>query len=120
MRKKAERFEDLEVWQKVHRLVLEIYKITKEFPGEGKFGLVSQMRRAGVSIAANIAEGFKKRGPRDKANFYNIAQASSEESHYYMILAKDLEYVKENGGLLMNIDEVARMLHGLVNSIKKA
>jgi four helix bundle protein len=120
VRKKAERFKDLEVWQKAHRLVLEIYKITKEFPGEEKFGLVSQMRRAGVSIAANIAEGFKKRGPRDKANFYNMAQGSSEELRYYMILSKDLGYVKENEGLLIRIDEIGKMLHGLIESVKMA
>jgi four helix bundle protein len=120
VRKKAERFEDLEVWQKAHSLVLEIYKITKEFPGEEKFGLVSQMRRAGVSIAANIAEGFKKRGPRDKANFYNIAQGSSEELRYYMILSKDLDYIKENGDILNMIDEVGKMLHGLIESVKMA
>jgi four helix bundle protein len=70
MRKRAERFEDLEVWQYAHELVLETYKITRDFPGEEKFGLTTQMRRAGVSIAANIAEGFKKRGIKDKTNFY--------------------------------------------------
>ena len=69
---KAKCFEDLTVWQKAHSLVLAVYEITKEFPAEEKFGMTSQMRRAGVSIAANIAEGFKKRGIKDKSNFYNI------------------------------------------------
>jgi four helix bundle protein len=78
------------------------------------------MRRAGISIAANIAEGFKKSGPRDKANFYNIAQGSSEELRYYMILSKDLGYVKENDGLLIRIDEIGKMLHGLIESVKMA
>ena len=63
---KLEDFRQLKVWQKSHQLVLEIYKLTKEFPAEERFGLVSQMRRAAVSVAANIAEGFKKRGKRTK------------------------------------------------------
>ena len=63
---KLEDFRQLKVWQKSHQLVLEIYKLTKEFPAEERFGLVPQMRRAAVSIAANIAEGFKKRGKRTK------------------------------------------------------
>lgn len=118
MHTKAERFEDLNVWQKAHALVLAFYKITKAFPHEEKFGLVSQMRRAGVSIAANIAEGFKKRGIRDKAHFYNIAQGSSEELRYYLILSKDLDYIEDNVRILEMTDEVGRMLYGLINSLK--
>jgi len=118
MRKKAEKFQDLEVWQKGHKLVLAIYKITQAFPGEEKFGLVSQMRRAGVSIAANIAEGFKKRGIKDKSNFYNIAQGSLEELRYYLILSKDLAYLPTNEELMEDVDAVGRMLHGLINSVK--
>jgi four helix bundle protein len=97
--------------------VLETYRITKTFPVEEKFGLVSQMRRAGVSIAANIAEGFKKRGAKDKCNFYNIAQGALEELRYYLILSKDLEYLKANEALLKDSDEVGKMLYGLINSI---
>src|SRR3989338_6423360 len=85
-------FEDLTVWQKSHQLALEIYKATKSFPPEEKFGLVSQMKRAAVSVPANIAEGFKRRGTRDKINFYNISQSSLNELQYYMILIKDLKY----------------------------
>ena len=117
MRKRAERFEDLEVWQHSHKLVLEIYKITKTFPGEEKFGLTSQMRRAGVPIAANIAEGFKKRGMKDKTNFYNIAQGSLEELRYHLILSRDLGYLNSNTGAMDNLDAVGRMLYGLINSI---
>ena len=119
MNKRIQRFEDLGVWQKSHKLVLETYKMTKGFPNDEKFGLVSQMRRAGVSIAANIAEGFKKRGLKDKANFYNIAQGSLEELRYYMILAKDLGYLTENAGLMKDLDEVGKMLHGLINSVRE-
>lgn len=120
MPKKAERFEDLEVWKKAHTLVLEIYQITKIFPAEERFGLISQMRRSAVSIAANIAEGFKKRGLKDKTNFYNMAQGSSEELRYYAILSEELGYIEENGNFLMKTDEVGRMLQGLINSIKTA
>ncbi|NTW67012.1 MAG: four helix bundle protein [Nitrospirae bacterium] len=117
MRKRAERFEDLEVWQYAHKLVLETYKITRDFPGEEKFGLTSQMRRAGVSIAANIAEGFKKRGMKDKTNFYNIAQGSLEELRYYFILSHDLGYLNAQTDAMDNLDTVGRMLYGLIHSI---
>lgn len=116
---KAEKFEDLEVWQKAHKLVLEVYNLTRDFPTEEKFGLVSQMRRAAVSIPANIAEGFKKRTVKDKSNFYNIAQGSLEELRYYLILSKDLEYFQDNQKLINHVEEIGRMLYGLIRSISK-
>ncbi|HHT9124247.1 MAG TPA: four helix bundle protein [Candidatus Brocadiia bacterium] len=116
---KAEKFEDLEVWKKAHNLVLEIYNTTRAFPTEEKFGLVSQMRRAVVSIPANIVEGFKKRTRRDKTNFYNIAQSSLEELRYYLILSKDLKYLQDNQNLINNAGEIGRMLGGLIRSINE-
>ena len=115
---KAERFEDLEVWKKAHKLVLGIYKLTRDFPKEEKFGLVSQMRRAVVSIPANLAEGFKKRTLKDKSNFYNIAQGSLEELRYYLILAKDLNYLTDYQELNNATEEISRMLYGLIRSIQ--
>jgi len=115
---KAKRFEDLEVWKKAHELVLKIYDITKDYPSEEKFGLVSQMRRAAISIPANIAEGFKKRGLKDKANFYNIAQGSLEELRYYLILSKDLDYCEDTDELHEFIELIGRMLHGLIKSVQ--
>ena len=115
---KIEKFEDLEVWKKAHKLVLDIYNITRGFPPEEKFGLVSQMRRSAVSIPANIAEGFKKRTLRDKSNFYNIAQGSLEELRYYLILSKDLKYLQDNQKLNSHVEEIAKMLYGLVKSIQ--
>ncbi|MCB9077078.1 MAG: four helix bundle protein [Anaerolineaceae bacterium] len=85
-------FQQLEVWQEAHKLTLLVYKITKAFPSEEKFGLVSQMRRAAVSVPANIVEGFKRRSQRDKLRFYNIAEGSLEEVKYFFILSKDLNY----------------------------
>ena len=116
---KAQKFEDLEVWKKAHKLVLEVYILTREFPTEEKFGLVPQMRRAAVSIPANIAEGFKKRTVKDKSNFYNIAQGSLEELRYYLILSKDLKYFHDNQNLINHVEEIGRMLYGLIRSITK-
>jgi four helix bundle protein len=76
----AKSFKDLVVWQKAHAYVLDIYKMTEEFPKSELFGLTSQMRQAAISIPANIAEGFKKQGPRDKVRVFNIGQGSLEES----------------------------------------
>jgi len=115
---RTERFEDLEVWKKAHSLVLKIYNLTRCFPKEEKFGLVSQMRRAAISIPANLAEGFKKRTTKDKSNFYNIAQGSLEELRYYLILAIDLNYIVDNDKLIDSVEEIGRMLYGLIKSIQ--
>lgn len=106
---KATNFQELDVWKKAHAWVLEIYKLTETFPKHETFGLTSQLRRAAVSVPANIAEGFKRKGVADKARFYNIAQASLEECRYYLILSKDLRYA-ETGKLSSNLDEISRML----------
>jgi len=105
----AQKFEDLVVWQKSHQLVLRVYKLTSSFPKHEMYGLASQMRRAAVSVPANIAEGFKKRGRPDKARFMNTAQASLEELRYYFILAADLEYFSRQEKH-DDVDEVSRML----------
>jgi len=116
---KIETFEDLIVWQKAHKLVLNIYQITKKYPFEEKFSLVSQMRRAAISIAANIAEGFKKRGIKNKINFYNISQGSGEELKYYTILSKDLGYIQNSTAIINSINEVSRMLNRLMQIKEK-
>jgi four helix bundle protein len=109
MRTPAARFEDLVVWQKAHQFVLAAYRLSQTFPRSEAYGLSPQLRRAAVSIAANIAEGFKKRGKADKLRFYNIAQGSVEESRYYLILVKDLGYgdVSELG---QQLEEVSKLL----------
>jgi four helix bundle protein len=88
----ARTFEDVEVWRKAHAWVLGVYRLTESFPKQELFGLTSQLRRAAISVPANLAEGFKKRGLSDKIRFYNIAQSSLEECRYYLILARDLNY----------------------------
>jgi four helix bundle protein len=120
MAEKIARFGDLSVWQKAHQMVLQVYRITGSFPAEERFGLTSQMRRAAVSVPANLAEGFKKRGVRDKLNFYNIAQGSLEELRYYLILSKDLGYMPDNREMAEAAEEIARMLHGLIASVAGA
>ncbi len=111
--RRLERFEELEVWQRAHALTLEVYRLTGGFPNDEKFGLVSQMRRAAVSVPANIAEGFKKRGSKDKANFHNIAQGSLEELRYY-ILSRDLGYLKSPPAEPDAFEVIGRMLHSLI------
>ena len=91
-REPAKSFRDLIVWQKAHQLVLEVYRFSSTFPKSETYGLVSQLRRASVSVPANIAEGFEKKSLADKVRFLNIAQGSLEECRYYFILASDLEY----------------------------
>jgi four helix bundle protein len=103
-------FEHLEVWQKSHKMVLEIYKLTKTFSDEERFGLISQMRRSAVSVAANIAEGYRKKGKKDKLNFYNIAQGSLDELKYYLILSKDLGYLNDLRHYIDLYEEIIRML----------
>jgi four helix bundle protein len=73
-----------------------IYKATQSFPDSERFGLVSQMRRAAVSVPANVVEGFKRRSYQDKLRLYNIAEASLEELRYFLLLAKDLAFLQDN------------------------
>ncbi len=115
-RKPAERFEDLIVWQKAHQLVLSVYRYSENFPKHEIYGLTSQFRRAAISIPANIAEGFKKRGRADKARFLNIVQGSLEECRYYIILTTDLHY-GESGELFNQLDEVGKLLYAYSHSI---
>ena len=112
----AKSFKDLIVWQKAHEFVLEVYILTGSFPKHETYGLSSQMRRAAVSIAANIAEGFRKRGKADKARFLNMAEGSLEESHYYLLLARDLHYA-ETEALMKSLDEVSRLLNSYGRAI---
>ena len=113
---KAKKFEDLVVWQKSHKLVLKIYRLTQSFPRNELFGLVSQIRRSAVSVPANIAEGFRRKGKADKLRFFNISQASLEETRYYLILTNDLEYA-DSKQLLGDLDEVGRILNAYMKSI---
>lgn len=115
--KPAKSFRDLIVWQKAHELVLLVYKTTKDFPREEVYGLTSQFRRAAVSVAANLAEGFRKHSDADKIRFYNTSQGSLSEAEYYSILSQDLSY----GDMELIMDkssEVSRLLDAYIKTIK--
>jgi len=116
MREPAKSFQDLIVWQKAHAFVLSVYKATQSFPQFEIYGLTSQFRRASVSIAANIAEGFRKQTHADKARFLNIAEGSLEECRYYLILAHDLHYLQKDKLWEMS-EEVGKLLNGYRKAI---
>lgn len=119
MRAPAKTFEDLIVWQKAHVFVLSAYRISGGFPRLEHYGLTSQFRRAAVSIAANIAEGFKKRGRADKARFLNVAQGSLEECRYYLILIRDLGYA-DAVDLTAELEEVSKLLESYASAILRS
>ena len=112
------RYRGLEVYKKSHKLVIIIYEITKSFPKEEIFGLISQIRRASVSIPANIVEGYGRNSKKDKVHFFFIARGSLNELEYYLDLSFELGYVqKEKYEELKNLrDEVGRLLNGFINS----
>jgi four helix bundle protein len=114
-------FRDLIVWQKSHELVVAIYNATKLFPKEEVFALTSQVRRAAISIAANIGEGYKKKTIPNQLNFINIAEGSLEEVKYYIILSKDLQYINEKiySQLTNSADEVGRLINGYEKAISR-
>ena len=114
--KPARTFQDLLVWQKAHQLVLATYALTAAFPKQETYGLSLQMRRAAVSIPANIAEGFRRRGKADKARFMNMAEGSVEECRYYLILAKDLGY-GDTERIAASLEEVSRLLSAYAAAI---
>ena len=109
-------FKQLVVWQKAHQFVLEVYKYTKSFPKEELYVLTSQFKRPAISIAANIAEGYKKKGKADKARLMNIAQGSIEECQYYLVLSVDLGY-GQNSHLTNLLDEISKMLESYISKI---
>jgi four helix bundle protein len=116
-----QRYQGLKVWQRSHALVLKLYPLTQSFPQEERFGLVSQIRRAVVSVAANIAEGSKRQGKSDFAHFLNIAEGSLAETLYLLTLARDLDYLAEHAAnpLLAEIEEIARMLYTLRTRVEQ-
>ena len=116
MTEKLTDFQQLNVWQKAHGLVLSIFEITKKFPKDEKSDLGSLIRQVSMRIPANIAIGFMRRLPDDKEAAYRVSQDAIEELKYYVILSRDLETMKNVDEILLTIDEVGRMLTGLVRS----
>ncbi len=113
---KSSGFQEMDVWKLAHAWVLQIYKMTEGFPKHELYGLTSQLRRAAVSVPANLAEGYRKKTAPDKARFYNISQGSLEECRYYLILARDLGY-SETVGLELELDRIARVLDSYIKGM---
>lgn len=114
-----QRFEQLEVWQEAHKPVLFVYRFTSKLPMTERYGLSAQMRRSATSIPANIAEGFKRRGFKDKARFYNISQASLEELRYYFVLCRDLNVGQSSESIEPRFDRIAKQLLRLEQAVIK-
>jgi four helix bundle protein len=117
----VQRFTDLKVWQRSHALTLEVYRFTATFPTDERFGLISQLRRAAVSVPTNIAEGSKRQSNPDYARFLNIAEGSLAETEYLLLLSRDLGYLKPEAceQSLAQIADVARMLHALRTKVEQ-
>lgn len=113
----AKTFQNLQVWQAAHQFVLAVYKVSEHFPDNEKFVLTSQFRRAAVSVAANIAEGFSKISIKNKIRFYNIAKGSLEECRFFLILIKDLKYADTNE-LNENLEKTSKLLNAYSKALR--
>jgi four helix bundle protein len=116
----VQRFTELAVWQRSHALVLQIYRLTREFPNDERFNLISQVRRAALSVPTNIAEGSKRIGRQDYARFLNIAEGSLAETEYLLMVSRDLGYLTRemHDSQSKDIAEIAKMLHGLRTKVE--
>ncbi|PIY94017.1 MAG: four helix bundle protein [Candidatus Levybacteria bacterium CG_4_9_14_3_um_filter_35_16] len=118
---KIQSFTDLNTWKEGHQLVLQIYKVTKNFPRDEQFGLSNQMRRCAVSITSNIAEGFSRKTKKEKAQFFYMALGSTTELQNQLLIARDVDYL--NNKDFQNIAEktvvVSKLINGLIKSSKK-
>lgn len=110
-------FKDLIVWKKSHELVLGVYRLTATLPDSEKFGLINQIRRSSVSVPANIAEGFGRISFKEKLRFLYIANASLEETRYFLILIHDLNFSKTDV-LQKDLTEVSKILNAYIKKLK--
>jgi four helix bundle protein len=113
-------FRNLKVWEKSHALTIDIYRHTRDFPNDERFGLTSQLRRSCSSVPANLAEGCGRGGDKDFARFVTIASGSASETDYHLILARDLGYMaaKTYDGLYAKVSEVRRMLNAFDRTLR--
>ena len=110
-----QRFTEIKSWQRGHELVLSVYRATTGFPISERYGLISQLRRAALSVPTNVAEGSKRTGRAEYARFLNIAEASLAETEYLIMVGRDLGYMTPLMAkpLLGQVADLARMLHSL-------
>jgi four helix bundle protein len=118
---KVNNYRDLRVWQMGMTMVTEIYKVSQAFPREELYGLTSQLRRAGVSVPANIAEGFGRQTTRDYLNFLTIARGSLMEVETLLQICRNLNYVDQPqlDNLLEHADHLSRSLNALITSLRR-
>ena len=110
--------EDLVVFKKSHQLTLDLYNLTKKFPADEKFGLISQIRRASSSICANLMEGSHRNNRKEYRQFVGIARGSVGELKYHILLAKDLGYIDDSYNMFIEeINSISKMLFRLKNSL---
>lgn len=114
-------FKDLDVWSRSHKMTLEIYKITLEFPKEELYGLVNQMRRSSQSIPTNIAEGCGRNSEKELLRYCNIAMGSASELEYQLLLAFDLSYLKQDEytSLFEELITIKRKLNKFIQFLQK-
>jgi four helix bundle protein len=114
-------FKDLLIWQRSHEFTLKIYKITSQFPGDERFGIISQLRRAVSSIPANIAEGAAFESKKVLKNHLNSSLGSASEVEYFIILSKDLKFISEKvfNELNLEIIEIKKMINKFIQQINK-
>ena len=113
---------NLEVWKRSLNFVTKIYKITANFPADEKFGLISQMRRAAVSIPSNISEGAARNSKKEFINFLHISQGSTAELETQIFISRNLNFLKSNQAepLLQELEEISRMIIGLQKSLRRS
>ena len=121
MKKEIKNFYDLDAWKQAHIIVVEVYRITENFPKEELYGIVSQLRRAVSSITANIAEGFARYHFEDKIRFYYQARGSAAEVQNFLLIARDLKIINDEicKKLGEKSKEVQKLINGLIRSIEK-
>lgn len=114
-------FKDLQIWQWSRKLAVKIYSITKSFPKEEIFGMTSQLRRAGVSIPSNIAEGHRRGTDKEFIQFLNIARGSLAEVETQIIIANDIKFIEDSitEEMVIEINEIGKMINGLISSLTK-
>jgi four helix bundle protein len=114
-------FAKLQVWQRSHKMVLTLYRATRSFPSDERFGLTFQLRRAALSVPTNIAEGSRRAAPKDYARFLNIAKGFLGETEYLVLVSRDLDYLPAESAtsLLVKIKELASTLHSLRKTIQR-
>jgi four helix bundle protein len=115
-----EGFHELKIWQRSHRLTLDVYRVTQPFPKDEIYGLTSQMRRASASIPANIAEGCGRQGDLELARFFQMAMGSACELEYHLLLAFDLNLLKESEykPISIEVTEIQKMLASFIMKLR--